>query len=193
MDYCSRCGQRTEQRIPEGEDRHRHVCSSCGAIHYQNPRMIVGCIALHEGRVLMCQRAIDPRRGYWTLPAGFLELGESAMAGAERETREEAGAHVRIIAPYLHFDVPHIGQAYILYRAELLSPELAPGAESLAVKLALPDEIPVTELAFPVVRHALDLIQEDLRSGRFRAHQGVLAREAGTIVLRDHLQVTLER
>lgn len=193
MDYCSRCGQRTEQRIPEGEDRQRHVCGSCGAIHYQNPRMIVGCVALHEDRVLMCQRAIDPRRGYWTLPAGFLELGESAMAGAERETREEAGARVHIVAPYLHFDVPHIGQAYILYRAQLLTPEIAAGAESLAVKLALPDEIPAAEIAFPVVRFALELIQEDLRAGRFRAHHGVLVREDGAIALRDHLQVTLDR
>jgi ADP-ribose/FAD diphosphatase len=189
MDYCSRCGQRTEQRVPEGEDRLRHVCTGCGTIHYQNPRMIVGCVALHEGRVLMCQRAIDPRRGYWTLPAGFLELGESAMAGAARETAEEAGAHVRIVAPYVHFDVPHIGQAYILYRAELLTPEFAAGAESLAVKLVRPDEIAAAELAFPVVRFTLELLHDDLRSGRFRAHQGVLVREQGAIVLRDHLPV----
>jgi ADP-ribose/FAD diphosphatase len=192
MDYCSRCGQRTEQRIPDGEDRERHVCSACGAIHYQNPRMIVGCIVLHEARVLMCQRAIEPRRGYWTLPAGFLELGESAMAGAVRETFEEAGARVRIVAPYAHFDVPHIGQAYILYRAEMIAPEFAPGAESLDVKLALPDEIPVAQIAFPVVRIALEMIQDDLSAGRFRAHQGVLAREQGAIALRDHLAVTLD-
>ena len=191
MPYCSQCGQPTESRIPDGEDRPRHVCTACGVIHYQNPKMIVGCIIEHHGRVLLCKRAIEPRRGYWTVPAGFLELGESAMAGALRETREEACARVRIIAPYAHFDVPHIGQAYIIYRASLLDLDFAPGTESLEVKLVGLSEIPWSEIAFPVVRHSLELLSEDLDKGAFRSHQGALVREEGRYVLRDHLAVTL--
>jgi ADP-ribose/FAD diphosphatase len=191
MEYCNRCGQRTEARIPEGEDRMRRVCTACATVHYENPRMIVGCVVLHGARVLLCKRAIEPRRGYWTLPAGFLELGESAMAGAARETDEEAGADVRIVAPYAHFDVPHIGQAYILYRAVLREERFAPGPESLDVQLFPFDAIPWGDLAFPVVRHVLELIGEDQKTGRFRSHQGVLAREEGRVVLRDHLAITL--
>jgi len=118
VQHCPRCGERTERQIPEGEDRERDVCRACGVVHYVNPKMVVGCVIEHEGKVLLCQRAIEPRRGYWTLPAGFLEIGESAMAGAVRETHEEARAHVRVIAPYAHLDVPHIGQIYLIYRAQ---------------------------------------------------------------------------
>jgi ADP-ribose/FAD diphosphatase len=178
-------------RTPEGEDRERHVCSACGAIHYQNPKMIVGCIVEHRGSILLCKRAIEPRRGYWTVPAGFLELGESAMQGAVRETHEEAGAEVRILAPYVHFDVPHIGQSYIIYRAELLSETFAPGPESLEAKLVAPGEIPWQEIAFPVVRYSLELILEDFQSGCFRSHHGALVRERERFALRDHLAIAL--
>jgi len=95
----------------------------CGAIHYQNPRMVVGCIIEEDGKLLLCKRAIEPRHGYWTVPAGFLELGESTVQGAARETLEEAGARVQITAPYAHFDIPHIGQAYVFYLAKLITPE----------------------------------------------------------------------
>jgi ADP-ribose/FAD diphosphatase len=189
MQFCSQCGHALEKRVPEGEDRERDVCASCGTIHYQNPKIVVGCIVEQAGKILLCKRAIQPRLGYWTVPAGFLELGESAMAGAIRETEEEAGASVRIVAPYAHFDVPQIGQAYIIYRAVLLSDAFAPGPESLEVKLVSPDEIPWNEIAFPVVRHSLELVLEDLRSGRFRSHQGALVREEGRYVLRDHLAI----
>ena len=189
MQYCSRCGQPVELRVPAGEDRERHVCGGCGAVHYQNPRMVVGCIVEHEGRVLMCKRAIEPRRGLWTVPAGYLELGESAAQGAVRETHEEAQAHVRIVAPYAHFDVPHIGQAYILYRAELTQNGFGPGPESLEVELTHPDQIPFEQLAFPVVRYALALYREDLTAGRYRTHIASLVREqaGGPFLLRDHL------
>lgn len=160
-------------------------------VHYQNPKMIVGCIVEHQERVLLCKRAIEPRYGYWTIPAGFLELGESAMAGAARESFEEANARVRIIAPYAHFDVPHIGQAYIIYRAELIEDAFGPGSESLEVKLASHEEIPWRELAFSAVRHALQLHAEDVRAGRFRAHQGVVAFEDGHFVLREHLALSV--
>lgn len=191
MAFCSRCGQTTERRVPQGEDRERDVCGGCGAVHYQNPRMVVGCIVEHGGRVLMCKRAIEPRRGLWTLPAGFLELGESAIEGAVRETYEEAQARVRVTAPYAHFDVPHIGQAYILYRAELLAEEFGPGPESLEVELMELARVPWGELAFPVVRCCLELLQDDLQVRRYRSHQGTLVREANGFVLRDHLAVQL--
>jgi ADP-ribose/FAD diphosphatase len=189
MAFCSRCGQATERRVPANEDRERDVCCACGVIHYQNPRMVVGCIVEHDGRVLMCRRAIEPRRGLWTLPAGFLELGESAIEGAVRETFEEARARVRVVAPYAHFDVPHIGQAYILYRAELSEPGFGPGPESLDVELFALDQVPWTEIAFPVVRLSLELLQEDLAARCYRTHQGRLIREpdAPAFVLRDHL------
>jgi ADP-ribose/FAD diphosphatase len=192
MQFCSGCGQSIERRVPVGEDRERHVCSACGVIHYQNPKMVVGCIVEHDGRILLCKRAIQPRRGYWTVPAGFLELGESAMTGAIRETREEAQAEVRILAPYAHFDVPHIGQAYIIYRAALVNERFGPGAESLEVELVHPTRIPWNELAFPVVRYALELVVEDLQSGRFRTHQAELVREQGRYELREHLAFWLE-
>jgi ADP-ribose/FAD diphosphatase len=193
MAFCNRCGQATDRRVPANEDRERDVCGACGVIHYQNPRMVVGCIVEHEGRVLMCRRAIEPRRGFWTLPAGFLELGESAIEGAVRETFEEASARVRVVAPYAHFDVPHIGQAYIFYRAELSEPGFAPGPESLEVELLTLEQVPWTELAFPVVRFCLELLQEDQRARRYRSHQGRLVRDAGAaaFALRDHLAVTL--
>jgi ADP-ribose/FAD diphosphatase len=191
MQFCSGCGKTIERRIPSGEDRERHVCSACGIIHYQNPKMVVGCIVEHGGRILLCKRAIEPRRGYWTVPAGFLELGESAMAGAMRETREEALANVRILAPYAHFDVPHIGQAYIIYRAALADERFAPGPESLEVELVAPSAIPWDQLAFPVVRYALELILDDLKLGRFRTHQAALVREQGRYELRDHLALWL--
>jgi ADP-ribose/FAD diphosphatase len=193
MAFCSRCGQATERRVPTGEDRERDVCDGCGVVHYQNPRMIVGCIVEHDGKVLLCKRAIEPRRGLWTLPAGFLELGESAIQGAVRETFEEASARVRVTAPFAHFDVPHIGQAYILYRAELIEASFAAGTESLEVELFSPELIPWHELAFPVMRYGLELWHEDLRAQRYRSHQGSLVREPdqSSFTLRDHLAVTL--
>jgi ADP-ribose/FAD diphosphatase len=193
MAFCNRCGQLTERRVPASEDRERDVCNACGVVHYQNPRMIVGCIVEHEDRVLLCRRAIEPRRGLWTFPAGFLELGESAIEGAVRETYEEARARVRVVAPYAHFDVPHIGQAYILYRAELSDPSFGPGPESLEVELFGLEQVPWNEIAFPVVRFSLELLHEDQRARRYRSHQGRLVREPGAaaFALRDHLAVTL--
>jgi ADP-ribose/FAD diphosphatase len=191
MAFCSQCGAKTERRVPNGEDRERDVCTSCGVIHYQNPRMIVGCIIEHEGSLLLCKRAIEPRRGYWTIPAGFMEIGETAPAGAARESYEEATARVRILAPYVHFDVVHIAQAYIVYRAQLLDAGeaalFAPGEESLEVKLVRPDEIPWSELAFGAVYYALKLYVEDIASGQFRTHLGSISRDSGKFVLSEHI------
>lgn len=191
MDYCSRCGSQNELRIPDGEDRERHVCTACGSVHYVNPKMVVGCIVEHGGRILLCKRAIQPRYGYWTIPAGFMELGESAPRGAARETYEEARARVEIVAPYAHFDVPHIGQAYLIYRARMLDDAFAPGPESLEVELVEPREIPWDELAFKAVRFALELHCEDQASGRYRHHLGSVVRSDDAFELREHLALPL--
>jgi len=186
MKFCNLCAAPVERRIPQGEDRERYVCSQCNTVHYENPRMVVGCIVDHAGHVLLCKRAIEPRYGYWTLPAGFLELGESTVQGAVRETLEEAGARVQVTAPYAHFDIPHIGQAYVFYRARMLSPEYSAGTESLEVKFVTLDEIPWDALAFPSVRIALELYTQDVIKGRYRVHHGVIVREPGT-TFRDHI------
>jgi ADP-ribose/FAD diphosphatase len=191
MKFCSQCGAPVERKVPAGEDRERWVCGACGTIHYENPRMVVGCIIEEQERILLCKRAIEPRHGFWTVPAGFLELGESTVQGAVRETHEEAGAQVKVIAPYAHFDIPHIGQAYVFYRAKLLSPDFAPGPESLEAKLVHHSEIPWTELAFPVVRIALELHDEDMKKQSYRYHHGILVRDSGKFRLDEHLAFSL--
>ncbi|HET8933183.1 MAG TPA: NUDIX hydrolase [Polyangiales bacterium] len=188
MKFCNQCGATVERRIPPGEDRERWVCSQCGTVHYENPRMVVGCIVEHESQLLLCKRAIEPRYGYWTLPAGFLELGESTVQGAVRETLEEAGARVQVVAPYAHFDIPLIGQAYLFYRARMLAPEFSAGTESLEVKLVSIAEIPWDQLAFQAVRVALELYCEDTTRARYRMHHGVILREpSGSYSFLEHL------
>jgi ADP-ribose/FAD diphosphatase len=188
MKFCSACGAEVITQIPAGEDRERFVCPKCGTIHYQNPRMVVGCIIEEQGKILLCKRAIQPRYGYWTVPAGFLELGESTVQGAIRETFEEANARVQVIAPYAHFDIPYIGQAYIFYRARLLGPEMGAGSESLEVKLVTPEEIPWDQLAFQVVKVALEFYVEDAPRNVFRMHHGMITRDAeGKYSLLEHL------
>ena len=192
MKFCSACAAPLERRIPDGEDRERYVCPSCGVVHYQNPRMVVGCIIEEQGNLLLCKRAIQPRHGYWTVPAGFLELGESTVQGAVRETWEEAGARVQVIAPYAHFDIPYIGQAYIFYRARMLSPEYSAGTESLEVKWVPPSEIPWDALAFQVVRVSLEMYIQDQQSGQYRTHHGIISRDAeGRYTLDEHLALPL--
>jgi ADP-ribose/FAD diphosphatase len=192
MKFCSTCGAPVELRIPAGEDRERSVCTSCGTIHYENPRMVVGCIIEEQGQILLCKRAIQPRYGYWTVPAGFLELGESTVQGAIRETYEEAGARVEVLAPYAHFDIPYIGQAYIFYRARMLSPEFSAGTESLEVEWVSPEKIPWGELAFQVVRVSLELFLEDAKLGKYRMHHGIITRDAaGRYALLEHLALPL--
>lgn len=174
MKYCSECGNPVSVTVPPGDNRPRHVCGHCGTIHYQNPRMVVGALATWEGRILLCRRGIEPRHGYWTLPAGFMENGESMSEGAARETLEEACATIRIIEPYALVSVPHINQVQVIYRAELLSPHFAPGEESLEVKLFEESSIPWDELAFRSITLALKRYFEDIREGRFRLHHEVL-------------------
>lgn len=143
------------RKIPPGEDRERRICDSCGFIDYVNPRIVAGVVAHKEGRLLLCRRAIEPRRGFWTLPAGFMELGESVEEGAAREAREEACAELEIEALLGLYSIPRIGQVQVFFRARLLN-DPAPGPESTDVGLFGWDDIPWPELAFPSVRWALD-------------------------------------
>lgn len=178
MKFCPTCAHPVSLEVPEGDDRERSVCGGCGEIHYFNPRAVVGCLVESGSQLLMCRRAIEPARGRWTLPAGFLELGEGLRDGAARETREEALAQVEVGEPHAMLELFHIGQIYVLYRAQLREPEsgaaFGVGEESLEVALFEPDELPMDELAFPVVHFALELYRQDLALGRPRLHQGTL-------------------
>jgi ADP-ribose pyrophosphatase YjhB (NUDIX family) len=155
--------------IPEGDNRERMVCPDCGFINYENPKIVVGAVCLWQERILLCRRAINPRRGFWTLPAGFLELHESTPAGAIRETWEEAQAKIVIDGLLAIYDIPRISQVQIIYRAHLEAAEFAAGPESLEVKLFAWDEIPWEEIAFPSVRWALDHYRDCLATGDFTA------------------------
>ncbi|HEC06299.1 NUDIX hydrolase [Thiolapillus sp.] len=167
MKFCSSCGSNVELSIPPGDNRQRFVCTSCGEIHYQNPKLVTGCIPEWKDRVLLCRRAIEPRYGLWTLPAGFMENEESAQQGAARETLEEANARVSIEQLYTTFNLPHISQVYLLFRGSLEDLDFSPGSESLDVALFREEDIPWDELAFPVVRETLKYYFQDRESGVF--------------------------
>ena len=167
MKFCSQCGGALTLAIPADDDRPRHVCPSCGSIHYQNPKLVVGCIAEWEGRILMCRRAIEPRKGYWTLPAGFLENGETTIDGARRETLEETGARLVDLQPYLMVDIVHIHQIYLMFRSRLAAPEVHPTRESTEVKLLAENELPWDAIAFKVVAKTLRHYLQDRLSGSF--------------------------
>jgi len=172
MNFCSHCGHRVEFRVPEGDHLPRHICPSCGEIHYQNPKMVVGCIPEWEGRILLCRRAIEPKYGLWTLPAGFMENGETTLEGAARETWEEAGARIEVGTLYTLYNLPHINQVYFMFRARLLDLDFAPGTESLETKLFSEDEIPWDEIAFKTVHATLKQYFVDRRNGGFGLHFG---------------------
>ena len=188
MRFCMRCGSgNVERRIPELDNRLRDVCSACGHIHYENPRIIAGCLALWEERILLCKRNIDPRMGLWSLPAGFMESGETAAEAAIRETLEEAQSRVEVIDLYALLSVPRANQVYVIYRARMLGPECAPGEESQSVALVTPEQIPWDQLAFATVRYTLELYLADLQRGALGIHAGdVLRGQGGTSRLRLH-------
>ena len=170
MNFCSNCGNPVSLQIPPDDNRERHVCGHCGVIHYQNPKMVVGSIPLWDdgevGKVLLCKRAIEPRRGYWTLPAGFMENNETTAEAAARETLEEAGARVEMQALYTLMNVPHVHQVHLFYRARLLDLNFWAGTESLEVGLFSEADIPWEEIAFPTVSKTLKLFFADLASHR---------------------------
>ena len=167
MKYCSQCGDSVTEQIPEGDNRLRFVCIQCEIVHYQNPKVVTGCLPFHEDKVLLCKRAIAPRSGYWTLPAGFLENGETAAEGALRETMEEANANAEIMDLYTLFSLPHISQIYMFYRAKLTDLDFHPGIESLETRLFSEAEIPWQELAFPVITETLKHYFSDLPGNHF--------------------------
>lgn len=171
MKYCPNCAAVLTIKIPADDSRERHVCESCHSIHYQNPRNVVGSIPIYGEQVLLCRRAIDPRRGYWTLPAGFMELGESTSHGAARETLEEAGAQVEIGPLYSLLNVPHAEQVHLFYLAKMPSPDFSAGEESLEVALFYEHEIPWADLAFPTVKQTLEWFFADRASGILAAGQ----------------------
>jgi ADP-ribose pyrophosphatase YjhB (NUDIX family) len=167
MKYCSNCGHTVSQIIPEGDSRQRYVCTQCNEIHYQNPRVITGCLPIFEDKVLLCKRAIEPRAGQWTLPAGFLENGETVADGGLRETLEEANARVTELQLYMVFSLPYISQVYMFYRATLIDLNFSAGIESLDVRLFSESEIPWDELAFPVITDTLKYYFEDRKTENF--------------------------
>ena len=179
MKYCSQCGSSVTWTVPAGDNLPRHVCDACGTIHYQNPKIVVGCIPEWEDRLLLCRRAIEPRYGLWTLPAGFMENGETVQQGAARETREEAEAEVEVGSLYTLFNLPHIDQVYMLFRAQLRQPRFGAGAESLETRLMRESEIPWDEIAFPVISEALQLYFRDRAAGRFALRTGSIRRLEG--------------
>jgi ADP-ribose pyrophosphatase YjhB (NUDIX family) len=153
--------------IPAGDNRERKVCPDCGFIAYENPKIVVGSVCHWGERILLCRRAIDPRTGYWTLPAGYLELNEATQAGAEREAMEEAGVRIAIDGLLAVYDIPRLSQVQLIYRARLYGPELAPGPESLEARLFAWGEIPWPDLAFPSVAWALQHDRDCRLSGDF--------------------------
>ncbi len=175
MRFCSECGGPVALAVPDGDDRERPICTRCGHVHYRNPLVVVGCIVERDGDVLLCRRAIEPVAGRWTIPAGYLELGETLIAGACRETFEEAGADVEVTAPHSYLDLPHAGQMQATYRAALRRPGIAVGHESLEVAFFPLARLPWDELAFPAVRIALELWRDDQLAGRRCVHHGRLA------------------
>lgn len=157
-------------KIPPGDHLPRYVCIHCGTIHYQNPRLVVGCVAEWQGLVLLCKRAIEPRAGFWTLPAGFLENDETVEQGAQRESREEALAEVEILAPLALVNVPHVHQVHLMFRARLAHGHHGVGLESLETGLFNEADIPWEEIAFPSVRYTLECYFKDRRRGQFEFH-----------------------
>ena len=177
MKFCCTCGSsKLELRIPDGDTLPRHVCGECGTIHYQNPKIVVGCLPEWEERVLLCRRAIEPRYGLWTLPAGFLENGETLMNGALRETTEEARARVDLGELYTVISLPQINQVYMMFRARLVDLSFGPGAESLEVTLFRESEIPWESLAFRTIARTLRNYFLDRRQGAFTLHVSALER-----------------
>jgi ADP-ribose pyrophosphatase YjhB (NUDIX family) len=168
MNFCSDCGQAVSLAIPPEDNRLRHVCAHCGSIHYQNPKMVIGSIPLWEedGRVLLCRRAIEPRRGYWTLPAGFMENSETTEEAALRETHEEAGARVELQGLFSLLNVPHVHQVHLFYRARLLDLEYVAGIESLECQLFSEADIPWDDIAFPTVSRTLQWFFADYAAHR---------------------------
>ena len=170
MKFCPNCAAPIAQRVPPGDSVPRYLCDACGSIHYQNPKMVLGCLPEWESRLLLCRRAIEPRYGYWTLPAGFMENGESTVQGAARETLEEAGVRVEMLSPFSIISVPHVNQVHIFFRARLLDLDFKAGEESLEVALFEEAQVPWKDIAFRTVGLTLKHWFADRERGSFGFH-----------------------
>lgn len=168
--HCKTCGGAVRYEVPADDNRERATCSVCGTIHYENPLNVVGTVPVWGDEVLLCRRNIEPRYGLWTLPAGFMELGETTAEGALRETVEEAGARIELQGLFTVLNVVRVGQLHLYYRARLLDAEFAPGPETIEARLFAEAAIPWEELAFRTVRETLRCFFEDRRNGRFELH-----------------------
>lgn len=188
MKFCSECGSAALERlIPPGDTHPRLVCGTCGVIHYHNPKIVVGCIPEWQGKILLCRRSIEPRYGYWTLPAGFMERGESTLEAAAREALEEANAIIDELALYAVYSLIHISQVYLMFRGRLRDGRASAGAESLEVGLFAEEAVPWGELAFPVVTETLERFFEERRAGQYRLHIGDISRDAaGRLLIERH-------
>lgn len=175
--FCPKCGGPIEYAIPSGDDRQRDICPRCEQIFYHNPVVVVGCIAEWEGKVLMCRRAIEPRLGFWTLPAGFLELGESTPEAGARETREEALAEVSTGPLFSLINIPDIGQIHMFYRAWMSDGQHAAGMESEETTLMAEEDIPWRDLAFPTIHRTLEHYFADRRAGQYQLHTEDLGKD----------------
>lgn len=173
--FCSQCGTLNTNRLLEGDNRKRDVCENCGAVHYQNPRLVVGTLPVWGDKILLCLRAIEPRANTWTLPAGFMELSESMAQGAERETQEEAGVNIALGKLYTVIDIPQVDQVHVYFLAEALGPELDPGPETLEARWYGLDEIPWDNLAFRSVSTTLKHYIRDRSHEHFETHHYSLA------------------
>ncbi|VFQ59285.1 unnamed protein product [Cuscuta campestris] len=178
--FCQSCGGPMKHEVPNGEERERAICTVCGRIAYENPKMVVGCLIEHDNKILLCKRNIQPSHGLWTLPAGYLEMGESTVEGAMRETWEEAGAEVDIISPFTQLDIPLIGQTYIIFLAKLKRPHFSPSPESSECRLFELGEIPFESLAFSSMLVTLELFIEDRKAGKPMFHYGIINKRPGT-------------
>lgn len=168
MKFCSQCGKPVIQRVPAGDNLPRYICDHCNIVHYQNPNIVAGCIPVLGDQILLCKRAIEPRYGYWTLPAGFMENAETLEQAAMRESMEEANANVKLQSLYTVFSLPHVNQVYVMYRAELVDEHFSAGIESLEVKLFDEQDIPWDELAFRTIHYTLKYFFDDRRQGEFK-------------------------
>jgi ADP-ribose pyrophosphatase YjhB (NUDIX family) len=179
MNYCPECGSPVEYIVPPGDTLPRHVCQNCETIHYQNPKLVIGCVAEWKGDILLCRRAIEPRYGLWTLPAGFMENGESTSQAAIRETLEEACARIEIDELFSMVNVPYINQVHLFYRGRLVDTSFGVGTESLETALFSEADVPWTEMAFRSVTLCLRAYFADRHAGHFRFHEGDLLPPAG--------------
>ena len=176
MKYCSHCGSRVTHRTPEGDDRPRYMCDACGVIHYRNPKLVVGVIPVWKDAVLLCRRAIEPRYGLWTIPAGYLEEGETVEEGVLRETVEEAGAKIAFLEPYALYNIAFISQIYLIFRGGLTDGTFSSGHESLEARLFAKEDIPWDDLAFTVIHEVLRRYLADRSRGAFPFYIGNIER-----------------